>query len=360
MSVEQIVSMPIVNPDTGAASRSFEFAGKVDVIDDATVIDWKGISDAHRFVQEKKIGFQGECYAIACSHAGHPIQRIEYRLLTRPTIKYQVPKITWAVMAPGGKRATKGGIFDSEEDAHKLAKLRGAAVEERCKGHRDRQAYEDACLDWLCNVDFTQRVLSHAYELTMPRLVVAQRWLWNNCKRLLDCRLYDRWMPNEQACYTYGRECPSMPLCEAVAEGSDVRWVKEQYFEKCEPHPELGDHKGKLDVVTYSSLSCLALCEVKYYWRYEECLRPIRDEDAEPLWVGSAFHRGLEVLGGGADMATALAAVDEWAAANPVLGEDAAWIQDQQVARARAMVRAGSLRWGSGSVATMRSENGAR
>lgn len=347
MSVEQVVSMPIINPDTGAPSRTFEYAGKVDLIEDDTVVDWKGTSNTLRFVQVKKIGFQAECYAIACAHAGHPIRTVEYRLLTRPTITYKHPKTTWAVMSPGGKRAVKGGIFDTQDEAKALANLRGAAIQERVKGYVDRQAYEDACLDWLANPEYPHRVLHHTYELTMARLDVAQRWLWNNCKRLLDCRANCRWMPNEKACWAYGRECPYMPLCEAVAEGSDLRWVKEQEYETCDSHPELDGYKGKLAIVTYSALSCLALCEVKYFWKYEECLRKIRDEDAEPLWVGSAMHRGLEVLGGGADLDASLTAIDEWAEANPVLGEDAAWIQDQQVARARAMLRAAALRWGS-------------
>lgn len=344
MAVEQIVSMPIVNPDTGKPSRSFEYAGRVDLIEDSTVVDWKGTSDTLRFIREKKIGFQGECYALACHHAKHPIHSIEYRLLTRPTIGYRRPEYTWAVMKPGGKRALK--VCKVEDEAQKLATMRGAGVVARVDGHPSRASYEECCVAWLCNGDYPHRTLSHSYALTSARLTTAQHWLWNSCKRLLDCRNNMRWMPNEKACYTYNRECPYMPLCEAVAEGSDVQWVKEQEYEVGDSHPELNGHKGPLSIVTYSSLGCLALCEVKYFWRHEECLRRRQDGDAEPLWVGSAMHRGLEVLSGGDDMDAALTAVNEWAEANPVLGEDATWIQDQQIARARAMVRVAWMKWG--------------
>lgn len=343
MPVEQIVSMPIFNPDTGSPSRTFEFAGKQDDRQDATVIDYKGTSDNLRFVREKKIGFQAECYALANAHAGDPIRRVEYRLLERPTIKYRTPKIKWAVVRAGGKRALR--VFEDESKARQLAAAQGVSVEERVDGHKDRNAYEACCVDWLCGPEFPHRVLHHTYELTTARLETTRHWLWNCCKRLLDCRNNMRWMPNERACFTYNRECPYMLLCEAVAEGSDVRWVKEQHYEKTDPHPELDGHKADLMIVTYSSLSCLALCEVRYFWQFIEHLRRAQDGDAEPLWVGSAMHRGMEVLGNGADMDVALAAVDEWADANPVLGEDAAWRQDQQIARARAMVRVAALKW---------------
>lgn len=344
MSVEKIVAMPILNPDTGQPSRTFEYAGKVDEIKDATVIDYKGTANSLRFIVQKKIGFQGECYAIACAHGGHPISIVDYRLITRPTIKYRKPTFTWAVKREGAKRALR--VFDVESEARTMAELQGAGIEKRVDGHEDRRAYEDACLDWLCDPEYPYRVVPHTYDLTMPRLETAQRWLWNSCKRLLECRATGRWMPNEQACFAHNRECSCLPLCEAVAEGSDVRWVKEQDYQACDPHPELNGHKGKLLIVTYSSLTCLALCEVKYFWKYHECLRRRTGEAAESLWIGSAMHRGMEVLGSGADMDVALTAVDEWAQANPVLGEDPFWIQEQQIARARAMVRAGSMKWG--------------
>jgi hypothetical protein len=348
MAVEQIVSMPIINPDTGKPSRTFEFAGKTDKVEGDTVIDWKGTGDAPRFIRQHAIGFQAECYALACQAAGYPIWNVEYRLIERPTIKYRRPTFTWAVMKPGGKRALR--VCDTEDEARKLATMRGANVEARVDGHKDRDVYERACLDWLCHPDFPHRVLDHTYMLSKGRLDTARHWLWNCGKRLLDCRSNMRWLPNEQACYTYNCECPYMPLCEAVAEGSDVRWVKETDYVVGECHPELNGYKGDKMVVTYSSLSCLSLCEVKYFWRHVECLRRATGEDAEPLWIGSAMHRGMEALGDGADMDAALAAVDEWAAHNPVLGEDAAWKQDQQIARARAMVRVAAMKWGQDAV----------
>ena len=81
-----------------------------------------------------------------------------------------------------------------------------------------------------------------------------------------------------------------------------------------------------------------------YYWRHEMKLRRGVESDSEPLWVGSAMHRGVEAYADGG-LPAANTAIDDWANANPVLGEDANWRQDEQAARARAMVQVAAIKW---------------
>ena len=283
---------------------------------------------------------QGECYVLAMKHMGREHDRIEYRLITRPTLRMSEPKHTWAVKRANAKRAMK--VCDTEGEAQDLACAQGAGVEHRVAGDADRDAFEARCFEWLMDEPF--RLVSHTHFVTESRLNLARQWLWESCKRILNCRSRDCWLPNAEACYTYGRECEYMPLCEAIADGMDIGGVKRELFESANPHPELGElaeqDKGR---VTFSSLSKLALCEVRYYWRQEACLRR-RVEDSEALWTGGAMHAGMEALANeGLD--AGLAAVDKWADANPIIGDDAFKRQEQQVARAQAMVRAGALKW---------------
>ena len=49
--VEQVVAMPIVNPETGAASRTFEYAGKIDLSEDGVLVDYKGCADTYRYIR---------------------------------------------------------------------------------------------------------------------------------------------------------------------------------------------------------------------------------------------------------------------------------------------------------------------
>ena len=134
-----------------------------------------------------------------------------------------------------------------------------------------------------------------------------------------------------------------MPLCEARRDGAAL---PEDFVTVLNTHRELsvGDVEadGK-DVLTYTSSSTFKTCEMKYYWKYERGLRRERGE-GDPLWIGSAAHVGLAAYAAH-DLDDALDAIDEWAEAQPVLGERDMHLQDERVAKARAMVRAAALKW---------------
>ncbi len=342
-NVESVVSMPIVNPETGRSSRTFIFMGVVDRIEEGKIVDWKGVSDTDRFCRQRRIGFQGELYALAVEHAGSKISEIEYRLICRPTIKFCDAVHIWACMRDGRKSAVK--VFDKEQDADEFATTQGCTVEHRVKGDADRNAYENRCLEWLRNPEYPTRIFQYPYFVTSSKLEQARWYLWESGKRLLENRNCNRWLPNEGACFAYDRECPYLSLCEAVSEGADYNGLAEADYTALESsHPELQGADDCRDVLTYSSLTDLSRCEMFYQWKHERKLRKGLDADTEPLWVGSAIHRGLEACAtGGLD--AAFIAIDEWEDANPVLGEDAGKQQDTQVAKARAMVRAAVDRW---------------
>jgi hypothetical protein len=340
--VEQVVSMPIVNPETGAASRTFEFFGKIDLAHRNEIVDWKGTANVARSILACKISFQADCYALALLHRGRHVQQIEYRFITRPGIEYKRPEYSWAVVRPTAKRALK--VCDNVEEANHLAMEKGAVVEERVSGDVDRDAYEARCLEWL--QEKPARLTPYSRYVTSSRRTETQQWLWDSTKQILRCRLNDRWMPNPKACWTYGYECPFAPVCEGIFDGIHPSQILYIDYERTDPHPELDGHKptnGK-DVVTHSSLSTLASCEVRYYWEYEGCWRR-KQAYSEPLWTGSAMHAGMEGIANNG-LEAGLAAVDVWAANNLALGPDAVWEQDQQIARARAMCRAAVQKWG--------------
>lgn len=56
---------------------------------------------------------------------------------------------------------------------------------------------------------------------------------------------------------------------------------------------------------TFSSLRCFAECPQKYYMRYIQRIEK-RYEDAAPLRIGTAYHRGLELQATGHDAADAI------------------------------------------------------
>ncbi len=338
--VESVVSMSILNPETRCASRTFEFWGVVDDISGGTVIDYKSVDNPQRFIHQRRIGLQGEKYALAKRAEGVTIDAIEYRLVQRPGIKYIQPRYKWAVVKAGRKSAVR--VCDTEEEADTEAKLRGCGVEKRTTGYETREEYENKCLEWI--QDNPAKLVTHTHLLTSARLEQAEHRLWESTKRILDNRRTNRWLANESACFTWNNECEDLPLCECVMNGGDLDWViADQYDEVDDLHPELGGVERSKDVLTYTSCSMLHLCEVRYYWLYERGLRR-RHDDSEALWLGSAMHRGLEAHAKGGPV-EAFEAIDRWAEASPIIGADQAWFQDQQIAKARAMVRAAAMKW---------------
>lgn len=319
-ATEQIVSLPVINPESGRASRTFQYRGKVDRIEGGTLIDWKSAGDPQRFIRTQVIGFQPYLYALAAEHAGFTIDTIAYRIVTTPSIR-----------------------FCSKDRDHE--KKHSPAL------------YEERCIEWL---QHDGKLVDYPLILNPKRMDMARAYLWECGKRILDNRRYERWLPNTNACYAWERCCQYAPLCEALAEGSGVHFLMDQDFEVAQVHQELGG--GNRDELTYSSTSLLTLCEQKYFWRIEQGL--VKKSDyAEPLWLGGAMHCGLEayaksttkllrqevggfvpVPGNGAAIIDASEAIAKWVAENPAIGDDAHYV-DQQAAKARAMVRVAAEKW---------------
>ena len=294
IQTEQIVSMPVVNPETGASSRTFRYLGRADRIEGTALIDWKTVADIPRFIQTSKLGFQNELYALAI---GESIDRVSYRLITRPTIKL-------------------------------------------CGKDKTPQDYEERCVEWLTQPN---KMEEHELFLNPAKFEQARAWLWQCSKRILESRNKLRWLPNNMACYTWTRECEYMPLCMAIANGGDPETIIEAAYQSREAvHAELNKDANK-DVLTYSSCSCLCLCEQKYHWRFERLVEPVVEDDSEAREVGSVSHVALDAFTNGG-IEAAREAVDSWVLHHPAIGQEATK-QDQRVAQALAIARAAFIRW---------------
>lgn len=296
-TTEQIVSLPVLNPATGKRSRTFKFMGRVDRTEPGKVIDYKSLKDPARFISQRKIGFQIELYALAMESAGHPITEVEYRLVRVPTIEF-------------------------------------------CGKDKDAASYEERCVEWMR--EKPDALTAHTFPVNPARLQQAREFVWECGQRVILNRRAHRWLPNENGCFIYERPCAYLQICEAVADGADHNGIIERDYDAGLRHTELGIEDG-LNVLTYSSLTTLTTCEAKYYWQQERGLRKRKDYN-ESLWLGSAMHAGLEGYAK-EGVSGAWNNIFEWAEANPILGEDQAKYQDQQVSRARAMVRACAERW---------------
>jgi len=298
VSTERVVNLPVINPSSGRPSRTFRYMGVADRVEGGKLIDWKSCASPAQYINERSIGFQAEMYALALAGDGHEINEIEYRLIKKPTIRLC------------GKDATT-------------------------------EAYEERCLQWL--LEKPENMVSHTSFISSQRMSQAEQFIWDCSKRIIENRNNDRWLPTSKACYAWSRECEFMELCQSVCDSSDTDWVIEtNYEEMSDTHPEINVPTTK-NILTFSSMSCLCLCNMKYYWKYERGLRRT-GQYSDALWIGSAMHVGLDVYGSKGEEA-ALEAIEGWADENPVMGPGAAEKRAQEVAKARAMVRAAAVKW---------------
>jgi len=180
---EIIVQSAITNPETNRNSRNFSYTGKVDIVIDSKIIDWKTCADPLRYITTKTIGFQPELYAIA---VGENITSIEYRLIKRPTI--------------------------------------------RLKQKETPEEYLERCIDWLANTDYA--IMEHEVFLNPARIEAAKHWLWNLQKRISEARKSNRWMRNEIACHSWNRQCEFLSLCEVSCSGGDPKNIQSEMFDR--------------------------------------------------------------------------------------------------------------------------------
>ncbi len=353
--VEQIVEMPITNPKTNRASRSFIYMGKVDLAVGTKIVDYKGCAKIEQTICKLALSFQAELYALAIeARTKKRLTDMEYRLIQRPQKGYnpKEAKPCFAVIQSGRKKAVKAGIPTLEEAQRILAEKESALpagevssfhIEDRTTAAVTREDYEEACYQQL--IDDPDRLKIHPLHLNRGSMEQARAYLWDCAKRILDNRRSKRWLHNANACFNWSRRCPYLDLCETLAAGGDPSWIMEERFHVASTvHPELGEKAhDRWNVLTYSSCEDLVSCEMFYWWKYEYRLRRGDNEETEPLRVGSAMHLGMEVFAK-KGLQPALLAIDEWMANNPVLGDDVRK-QDEQIAKARAMVRAASERW---------------
>jgi hypothetical protein len=150
---------------------------------------------------------------------------------------------------------------------------------------------------------------------------------WQTADLIRTARNENRWPRNVDSCSQYNRLCDYWDVCSGSASIDDPT-----RFAKGPTHPEL-DSKHHLPVLTSSSSRAFRACARRYFYAYEQGVRP-RAPAAAPLHFGKRIHLALEAwLRGGYDLDASLAAMR---GAAPY---------DHDAAKAEAMLRGYHARW---------------
>jgi hypothetical protein len=135
----------------------------------------------------------------------------------------------------------------------------------------------------------------------------ARADVWQTAGAIRDARRLKVFPRNPDACHQWGSKCVYFSACSGLSSIDDPL-----LFRKADrAHEELESDTPKdseaLVLLTQSAIRSYRACPRRYFYRYEEKIRPLAPQD-EKLRRGSSLHRALEVwskMGGDLDAAVA-------------------------------------------------------
>lgn len=223
VALEKNFEGPIVNPATGAASRSFVLAGKVDGIvrigDDHFILEHKTASQVDGDYLEKLwTDFQITIYAHYIEQTmGVPITGILYNVLVKAKLQqgkgeteeeYEARRAELLAKSKTGKTTAKRRLPESDEEFQQ----------------RLAEKYADPAM-------FHREML----YLSRDRFEILRSELWELTQAYLNARRRGVFYQNTAFCFNYQRPCPYFALCRSNGNPN----VIENFYQRVEPNEEL-------------------------------------------------------------------------------------------------------------------------
>mgnify|MGYP001492362306 CR=1 FL=1 len=246
---EQDFTVPILNPDTGAPSKSVVMYGVVDKLIHVGgalwVIDHK---TASRMPEREylRINAQGDIYLLAYRCRAYECTGIIWDYVRKPQIK-QTQK---------------------ESEADYITRL-----------SEDIAARPEF---------YFLQVMSKRWQEDLKASAIDT---WQTHTMLMDCHRRNIWPRNTGACNGIYGTCEYLQVC-----AEDNELTRGAYEKRVRRVPESSKR-----VESYSSLQCFRTCPKKYWWAYIEAIQPIVEKEC--FGFGRAFHAALDVVyaGGSVD-----------------------------------------------------------
>lgn len=276
IAVEREFRAPLVNPDTGAASRTFTLGGKLDVLvreiggrGRNLVIEHKTTSEdacaGSDYIKRLRLDAQVSIYFDgAASVFDGDVDGCIYDVLVKPGIRPHS-----ATPAESRKYTKDGRLYANQrENDETPAEFRARLIERVTASPDDHY------------------VRAEVVRLD-GELDDARRDAWELGREMRESELAGRFPRNPDACVRYGRTCEFFGVCTGEARiDNPAEFTKQE-----RAHAELSDAAG-LDLITASRLSAFRRCKREHKHRYLDGYRANRE--AATLRFGTLIHTGLE------------------------------------------------------------------
>lgn len=326
LAVEVEFRAPLINPDTGAASRTFQRGGKIDgIIRERTglertlVLEHKTASDdlgpGSNYWRKLAMDGQVSGYLEGTKALGFQCEGALYDVLKKPALRpCQIPLLdeqgVKIVLDAAGQRVkTKDGKkFRETGDA-----AQGYVLQTRPETPDE---YLTRCLAAIAEDPNGYYMRGDVVRLEAE----SREALWDDWQTawiLRESAKAGRHPRNPGSCMKWGSPCQFWDVCTGAASLSDeTRFRKSDHVS-----PELAARKeDELPILSASRLSAARSCLRLHALQYIEGYRPVAEREA--LSFGSLIHRALEQwwrAPQGARLEAAIAALqaDATSAANP-------------------------------------------
>lgn len=287
VEAEKVLHCPLVNPDSGAKSRTFNLGGKLDVFalygDQLTLIDHKttsmDIEDADApYWRQLVVEGQASHYGILGWANGRKFDATVWDAIRKPTISPK--KLTKAerasVVANGeyfGRKISLDSLNALQVDERETPELYEARLTNDCSEVRPSYYFQRRPVP---RVDF--ELLDYAKQL------------WDISQDIITTRAEDRHHKNSGACMNYGTPCKFLGVCSGHDTIESDNWRKKQFT-----HNELGEAgESDKDLLTNSRVRTFQTCKRKHLYEYEMAVERVNEEEKEALYFGSLIHTALE------------------------------------------------------------------
>ena len=223
VALEKTIQGPIVNPATGAASRSFVLAGKIDGIvrigDDYFLLEHKSASQLDAdYLERLWTDFQITIYAYYVEQTmGITITGILYNILVKAKLQQSRGE------TEGEYEARRAELLAKSKSGKTTAKRKLPETDEEFK-ERLAEKYRDPAM-------FHREML----YLSRDRFDILRSELWELTQAFLDARRRGVFYQNTGFCFNFHRPCAYFALCRSNGNPN----VIENFYQRVAPNEEL-------------------------------------------------------------------------------------------------------------------------
>ncbi|MHB1843255.1 MAG: PD-(D/E)XK nuclease family protein [Deltaproteobacteria bacterium] len=223
VALEKKFEGEIINPETGAASRSFVLAGKVDGI--------VRIGDQHFLLEHKTAAAVDAGYL---ERLWTDFQITLYAYYVEQALGIRVAGILYNVLVKARLQQSAGETeveFEARR-AELIAKSKTGKSSAKRRMPETDDEFQARLAEKYAAPDMFHRELLY---ISREQFTTLRAELWELTQAFLDARRRDVWYQNTSFCFQYGKPCPYFALCRSGGSSN----VRDNFYEHRLPHEEL-------------------------------------------------------------------------------------------------------------------------